>query len=238
MSSSGPDTAISLRAEMFGDDGDLGDADENGEYDEESARASYAGRALGATGDMPAVTDSDDDEDEAKAKPRARHTARDTARGGEEEKREDTAWDVEDDGADEPSAAEPKRRLFRRRRGSVSEIPTPDVPAGLAAEDMGAAVVSDEPERAEQPSGMRAWLSLIGQWVLGAVGGAALWIGFRFLWLQMPVVALVAAVAATAGLVLLVRAIRRSDDLQTTMLAVLVGLVVTISPAVLLLAVR
>jgi hypothetical protein len=79
---------------------------------------------------------------------------------------------------------------------------------------------------------------LIGQWVFGAVGGAALWIGFRFLWLQMPVVALVAAVAATAGLVLLVRAIRRSDDLQTTMLAVLVGLVVTISPAVLLLAVR
>jgi hypothetical protein len=49
---------------------------------------------------------------------------------------------------------------------------------------------------------------------------------------------LAAAVAATVGLVLLVRAIRGSDDPQTTILAVLVGLVVTISPAVLLLAVR
>jgi hypothetical protein len=259
VSSSGPDTAISSRAEMFGHDNDLFDlgapdeeSDENDEYDEETARASYAGRALGATGDMPAVTDADDDEDEGQAKPSARHTARHTAKTGdsEEEHPEDIAGD---EGADELPAAEPKRRLFRRRQGSVPGVPTPDVPAGLAAEDMAdvaalrepggrsgsrSAVASDDLERAERPSGIRAWLSLIGQWVLGAVGGAALWIGFRFLWLQMPVVALVAAVAATAGLVLLVRAIRRSDDLQTTMLAVLVGLVVTISPAVLLLAVR
>jgi formate-dependent nitrite reductase membrane component NrfD len=63
-------------------------------------------------------------------------------------------------------------------------------------------------------------------------------VGFRYLWLNLPVVALAAAVAATVGLVLLVRAIRGSDDPQTTILAVLVGLVVTISPAVLLLAVR
>ncbi|HEY3893739.1 MAG TPA: hypothetical protein VGL88_00055, partial [Pseudonocardiaceae bacterium] len=89
-----------------------------------------------------------------------------------------------------------------------------------------------------RPTGFKVWLSLIGQWVLGAIGGAALWIGFSYLWLNYPVVALAAAVLATAGLVLLVRAIRRSDDLQTTMLAVLVGLVVTISPAVLQLAGR
>lgn len=86
--------------------------------------------------------------------------------------------------------------------------------------------------------GVARWAAMAGQWLLGAVAGALLWVGFSYLWRNYPVIALVAAVVATAALVLVVRAIRRSDDLQTTMLAVLVGLVVTISPAVLLLAVR
>jgi len=43
------------------------------------------------------------------------------------------------------------------------------------------------------------------------------------------------ALAVTVGLVLLVRKIRRADDLQTTVLAVLVGLIVTVSPAAMLL---
>jgi len=108
-----------------------------------------------------------------------------------------------------------------------------DVPAGLAPQDDAEAV-----ERAGRSSGLWVWLVLLGQLVLGAVLGGALWIGFRYLWLNHQVVALAASVLTTAGLVLLVRAIRRSDDMQTTMLAVLVGLVVTISPAVLLLAYR
>jgi hypothetical protein len=40
------------------------------------------------------------------------------------------------------------------------------------------------------------------------------------------------------GLVWIVRKIRRAEDLQTTVLAVLVGLVVTVSPAALLLVSR
>jgi hypothetical protein len=107
-------------------------------------------------------------------------------------------------------------------------------PAGLAERD-DRGEFADEPEG---PLGAVGWLKLIGQWLIGAVLGALLWVGFSWLWTNHPVIALVAAVLATAGLVLLVRAIRRSDDLQTTMLAVLVGLVVTISPAVLLLANR
>jgi hypothetical protein len=101
----------------------------------------------------------------------------------------------------------------------------PDVPAGLAADDPGV----------RAGSGLKAWAILIAQGIGGAVGGALLWVGFRYLWLKLPVAALAAAVVATAGLVLMVRAIRGSDDPQTTMLAVLVGLIVTISPAVLLL---
>lgn len=107
-----------------------------------------------------------------------------------------------------------------------------DVPAGLESDEE----LDLAGER--RGGGITAWLALVGQWIVGAVGGAALWVGFRFLWLNVPVIALAAAVVATVGLVLLVRAIRRSDDVQTTMLAILVGLMVTISPAVLLLATR
>jgi hypothetical protein len=118
--------------------------------------------------------------------------------------------------------------------GAADARPEDDeAPAGLTDQDGPEAV-----RGSGRPSGVVTWLLLIGQLVVGAIVGAALWIGFRYLWLNFPVVALAAAVVATAGLVLLVRAIRRSDDLQTTMLAVLVGLVVTISPAVLLLASR
>jgi hypothetical protein len=111
-----------------------------------------------------------------------------------------------------------------------------DVPAGLAGGEGTAGDAVADTDDAEPQSGLKAWAILIGQGIAGAVGGALLWVGFRFLWLNLPVVALAAAVIATAGLVLVVRTIRGSDDLQTTMLAVLVGLIVTISPAVLLLA--
>ncbi|MBV9315267.1 MAG: hypothetical protein JO100_16385 [Pseudonocardia sp.] len=124
------------------------------------------------------------------------------------------------DGASREDGAEGEQGSRAARRARAAQTPT--VPPA-----------TDAP--ATRPVG---WAGLIAQWLLGAVGGAALWVGFRYLWLHYPVAALIAAVLATAGLVLLVRAIRRSDDVQTTMLAVLVGLVVTISPAVLLLAVR
>jgi hypothetical protein len=80
-----------------------------------------------------------------------------------------------------------------------------------------------------------AWAWVIGQWLAGAVGGAALWVGFRFLWRGLPVVALAAAALITVGLVLLVRSLLRTDGPRTTVLAVLVGLVLTVSPAILVL---
>ena len=73
---------------------------------------------------------------------------------------------------------------------------------------------------------------------MGALLGAVLWIGFSYLWQSLPVVALVLAAAATGGLVFGVRAMRRSDDLQTMVLAIVVGLVVTVSPAAFVLLAR
>ena len=135
-----------------------------------------------------------------------------------------------DDGPEQPEAPPATRAGGRRSARAALAARPADVPAGLAPED---AELVDEPEPA---SGLKAWGVLIAQGIGGAVGGALLWVGFRWLWLHLPVVALAAAVLATAGLVLIVRTIRSSDDVQTTMLAVLVGLIVTISPAVLLLA--
>ena len=76
---------------------------------------------------------------------------------------------------------------------------------------------------------------MAGQLALGVVGGAAVWLGFNWLWVHLVVAALVAALVVIVGLVWIVRRIRKADDLQTTVLAVLVGLVVTVSPAALLL---
>lgn len=104
-------------------------------------------------------------------------------------------------------------------------------PAGLDDADEASEEPAEEPER----SPGKEWLIMIGQLAVGVLGGAALWLAFNFLWRSAPAAALVVALAVTVGLVLLVRKIRRADDLQTTVLAVLVGLIVTVSPAAMLL---
>ncbi|AEK38967.1 hypothetical protein [Amycolatopsis mediterranei] len=93
-----------------------------------------------------------------------------------------------------------------------------------------------EPEPAASPG--KQWLALAGQLAMGVVGGAAVWLGFNWLWVNLPAAALIAALLVVVALVWIVRKIRRAEDLQTTVLAVLVGLVVTVSPAALLLVGR
>lgn len=102
-------------------------------------------------------------------------------------------------------------------------------PAGLSEADE-----LDDADGASRSPG-KEWLVMIAQLAVGVLGGAALWLGFNWLWREAAVAALVVALAVTVGLVLLVRKIRRADDLQTTILAVLVGLIVTVSPAAMLL---
>jgi hypothetical protein len=147
-------------------------------------------------------------------------------------------------------AGPPEERLDEPGEPTAAGIPLDDLDpreaAAFGPAEESAGVVDIVPpveahrvDRAEADgSPATAWLAMIAQWIGGAIGGAALWVAFRYLWTAMPVVALVAAVLVTGGLVLLVRAIRRSDDLKTTVFAVLVGLVVTVSPAVLVLVTR
>jgi hypothetical protein len=93
----------------------------------------------------------------------------------------------------------------------------------------------DDEDDDKPSSPVKEWLSMAGQLAIGVVGGAALWLGFNWLWGQLPAAALVVALVVIVGLVWVVRKIRRADDLQTTILTVLVGLVVTVSPAAMLL---
>jgi hypothetical protein len=93
--------------------------------------------------------------------------------------------------------------------------------------------LTEDEDRDTSPA--KEWATMAGQLALGVIGGAAVWLGFNWLWGFLPQAALVVALAVIVGLVLIVRKIRRAEDLQTTVLAVLVGLVVTVSPAALLL---
>jgi hypothetical protein len=116
-------------------------------------------------------------------------------------------------------------------------------PAGLTAvravpEQDGTATTEVDTEDAESRSPMWEWAAMVSQVGLGVVGGATLWLICEWLWQRIPVVALVVALGLITGMVWVVRRVRRAEDLQTTVIAVLVGLFVTVSPAALLLVSR
>lgn len=92
----------------------------------------------------------------------------------------------------------------------------------------------DHDDEAAHESGAKEWATVLGLVVAGVVGGAAVWLGFDWLWGWKPIVAIIAAVIAVGAMVFAVRKIRHTSDVQTTVFAVIVGLVVTVSPATLL----
>jgi hypothetical protein len=91
------------------------------------------------------------------------------------------------------------------------------------------------PQSGAEHSPTVQWLVLIGQVLAGLAVGVALFWGFTELWRWNVYFALVLAVAVIFGMVTLVHVVRRSQDLISTLLALGVGLLVTIGPLVLLL---
>ncbi|MGH3874931.1 MAG: hypothetical protein ACRDSR_26085 [Pseudonocardiaceae bacterium] len=142
-----------------------------------------------------------------------------SARGGEPPAGLGTATGI-------PEHAIPEQKVNARQ---VDEL------AGREAAEEPGDVGTGEPDVPECGSPMREWASMVAQVGIGLVGGAALWLICEWLWQRLPVVALVVALAVITGLVWVVRRVRRAEDLQTTVIAVLVGLFVTVSPAALLL---
>lgn len=85
-------------------------------------------------------------------------------------------------------------------------------------------------------SSQRQWLVLAGQVVGAAVIGMLLFKGFEKMWDVLPFVALALAVVVILGLVALVRVLRRTDDMYSTVIAVVVGVFVTLGPLAFLLS--
>ncbi|MDI9897659.1 hypothetical protein QM797_23310 [Rhodococcus sp. IEGM 1381] len=77
---------------------------------------------------------------------------------------------------------------------------------------------------------VRQWLVLVGQAVVAIVVGALLFKGFEQLWDVLPWVALVLSVLVIVGLVAVVRILRRTDDLISIVIAIAVGVFVTLGP--------
>ncbi|GAA1479619.1 hypothetical protein GCM10009624_00590 [Gordonia sinesedis] len=85
-------------------------------------------------------------------------------------------------------------------------------------------------------SPVMAWLSVFAQVVVGLAVGVGLFWGFIELWKWNVYFALVLAVVVIFGIVTLTHLVRRNRDLPTTLLALAVGLVVTLGPLVVLLS--
>lgn len=93
---------------------------------------------------------------------------------------------------------------------------------------------SGRADTGQEPSPAKAWLLVVGESLLGLAIGLGLFWGFKELWEWSVPFALVLAVVVIFSIVTVTHVVRRSRDLATTLLAVGVGLLVTIGPLVLL----
>ncbi|WP_431958632.1 hypothetical protein [Nocardia lijiangensis] len=90
--------------------------------------------------------------------------------------------------------------------------------------------------KAEYDANRKQWMVLGGQSTGAAVAGMLLFKGFERMWEMLPWVALALAMIVILGLVALVRILRRTDDILSTVIAVVVGIFVTLGPLAFLLS--
>ncbi|MGC0365477.1 hypothetical protein ABH922_003461 [Rhodococcus sp. 27YEA15] len=109
-------------------------------------------------------------------------------------------------------------------------------PADTTAEPTRPVTARDTAEDTGERSSIREWAVLAGQVVLALVVGGAMFKGFEKLWDMLPWVALVLALIVIVGLVAVVRVLRKTDDITSFVIAVVVGMIVTLGPLAFLLA--
>ncbi|MGV9679534.1 hypothetical protein ACWDSJ_30010 [Nocardia sp. NPDC003482] len=90
--------------------------------------------------------------------------------------------------------------------------------------------------KADEDANRKQWMILGGQAAGAAIGGMVLFKGFEKMWDLLPFVALLLAMVVILGLVALVRVLRRTDDILSTVIAVVVGIFVTLGPLAFLLS--
>ncbi|GED99007.1 DUF308 domain-containing protein [Gordonia crocea] len=132
---------------------------------------------------------------------------------------------------DGPAIVPSATRRAERRAAEAS--PTRGRRARRAVEASDTAIVDEAPLAAKH-SPTTQWLIIIGQVIVGLVVGAAGFWGFVELWRWNPVFALILSAVVIFGIVTLVHLVRRRHDLPTTLLALGVGLLITIGPLILL----
>jgi hypothetical protein len=100
----------------------------------------------------------------------------------------------------------------------------------------GAGLVTTAAARSREAplTALRHGLVAVAQSVLAVVFGAGLFLGFDQLWRWNNIVALVLSVLVILGLVVAVRAVRKTEDIASTLIAVAVGALVTLGPLALL----
>ncbi|MEU1983565.1 hypothetical protein [Nocardia sp. NPDC019395] len=132
---------------------------------------------------------------------------------------------------DEP-AAEPRKRGSRSALTGRFGAATGKLAATRSR--VGAAGRKRDDEEVSDPR--RQWIILGAQSAGAAVAGMLMFKGFEMLWEMQPLVALALAVVVILGLVALVRILRRTDDILSTVIAVVVGVFVTLGPLAFLLS--
>lgn len=122
--------------------------------------------------------------------------------------------------------------LARRRRGTgtgESDADRDTGPAGVVAEER-----PDEAGATGAPPGRleALWRGgvVLAQSILAVAFGAALFVAFDQLWRWNSIVALVLSVLVILGLVAGVRVVRKTEDIASTLIAVVVGALITMGP--------
>ncbi|MGB3698935.1 MAG: hypothetical protein WBA05_16025 [Gordonia sp. (in: high G+C Gram-positive bacteria)] len=192
-----------------------------------------AAEAAAVTGIIPVVADDDDTETDLAPVPAddpvGVHLPSMEYRGRDAEQVTETL-DVVDDEADEEDEGD------HRRVASAADLATAqeEERERERAEHEGE---SDEESAAggRGRSALFGWLGLVAETVLGLAAGAGLFWGFTELWKRYVYLALILAVVVIFAIVTFAHVLRKRD-LPTTLLALGVGMLVTIGPLVLLAA--
>nr|WP_053776995.1 hypothetical protein [Gordonia sp. NB41Y] len=141
--------------------------------------------------------------------------------------------DLDDDRPDDAGPAAATETAAAAETGAPAKSKAELRAEAKAAKQAAKAEKAEKAGKTERSPAM-AWLALIAEVVVGLAVGVGLFWGFTELWRWNVYFALVLAVLVIFGIVTFSHLVRKSNDLITTLLALAVGLIVTIGPLVLL----
>ncbi|WP_328388819.1 hypothetical protein [Nocardia sp. NBC_00416] len=144
-------------------------------------------------------------------------------------------YDPDYDDYDDPDDADrPETRADRARAALTGKLGAAGGKFAATRSKFAAGARRPDTETIDDPR--KQWMILGAQSVGAAIAGMLAFKGFELLWEAQPLAALALAVVVILGLVALVRILRRGDDMFSTVIAVVVGVFVTLGPLAFLLS--